>query len=67
VRASNPSHVHLYVDKGYFEIRSCSSTGLGMCRLELIDPVSTKRLVVITGGAPLEDMKVINFFFEKDS
>ena len=44
----------IFWEKGYWELDSCSGTGLAQCRFEFIDP-SQRILVIITEGEEAED------------
>jgi hypothetical protein len=44
----------IFWEKGYWELDSCSGTGLAPCRFEFVDP-SERILVIITEGEEAED------------
>ncbi len=59
----------VFWDLGYWEVVSCTGTGLGFCRFEFSDP-SGRKLVVVTAGMEMPSAsvqsRVNRVFFDKE-
>ncbi len=54
----------LYEDRGYYEVKNCSGTGLGLCRFEF---VNYKRELLVVSATSLPKLKIFNWFIEKSA